>query len=46
MALGVTDRDWTIGDLIDAVVANQPIIPETTAPDRRKRFRAIEAGKQ
>ena len=45
MALGIADRVWTIGDLIDAALATQPITPETTAPDRRKRFRVIEGGK-
>jgi IS1 family transposase len=45
MALGITDRVWTIGDLIDAALATQPITPETTAPDRRKRFQVIEGGK-
>ena len=45
MALGIADRVWTIGDLLDAALATQPITPETTAPDRRKRFRVIEGGK-
>ena len=44
MALGIADRVWTMGDLIDAALATQPIKPETTAPDRRKRFRVIEGG--
>jgi len=46
MALGVADRVWTIGDLVDAALATQPITPTTTAPDRRKRFRVIEGGKE
>jgi len=46
MALGIADRVWTMGDLIDAALATQPIKPETTAPDRRKRFRVIEGGKE
>jgi len=46
MALGIADRVWTIGDLLDAALATQPITPETTAPDRRKRFRVIEGGKK
>ncbi len=46
MALGIADRAWTIGDLIDAALATQPITPETTAPDRRKRFRVIDGGRQ
>jgi IS1 family transposase len=44
-ALGVADRVWTIGDLLDAALATQPITPVTTAPDRRKRFRVVEGGK-
>jgi IS1 family transposase len=45
MALGISDHPWSIGELIDAAVATQPIAPETTAPDRRRRFRVIEGGK-
>lgn len=46
MALGIADRVWTIGDLIDAALATQPITP-TVSPgsDRRRRFRVIEGGK-
>ncbi len=46
MALGIADRVWTIGDLIEAALATQPITPETTAPDRRKKFRVIEGGRE
>jgi IS1 family transposase len=45
VSLGVTDHVWLIGELIDAALATQPITPETTAPDRRKRFQVIEGGK-
>lgn len=45
MALGITDHVWSIGELIDAALATQPIDPVVTAPDRRKRFRVIEGGK-
>ena len=45
VALGVANRVWTIGDLLDAALATQPITPVTTAPDRRKRFRVIEGGR-
>jgi hypothetical protein len=45
MALGVADRVWTVADLLEAALATQPIVPVTTAPDRRKRFRVIEGGK-
>jgi hypothetical protein len=44
-ALGVSDRAWTLGDLIDAALATQPITPVTTAPDRRKLFTVIKGGK-
>lgn len=46
MALGIADRVWTIGDLLDIALATQPITPETTAPDRRKRFTVIEGGRE
>ena len=46
MALGVADRVWTIGDLLDAALATQPITPETTAPYRRKRFKVIDGGRE
>jgi IS1 family transposase len=38
-ALKVTDHVWTIGELIDAALATQPIAPTVTASDRRRRFR-------
>lgn len=44
VALGIADRVWTIGDLVDAALATLPIGPTTTAPDRRRRFRVIEGG--
>src|SRR5882724_4245664 len=40
-ALGVVDRVWAIGDMIDAALATQPIMPVPTAPERRKGFRVI-----
>ena len=46
MALGIADRVWTIGDLLDAALATQPITPETTTPDRRKRFKVIDGGRE
>jgi len=46
MALGITDHVWSIGELLDAALATQPIAPETTAPDRRRRFRVIDGGKK
>jgi hypothetical protein len=44
MALGITDHMWSVGELLNAAMATQPIEPITTAPDRRKRFRVIEGG--
>ena len=43
MALGIVV--WSIGDLIDAALATQPIEPATTAPDRRRLFRVIQGDK-
>lgn len=45
MALGLTDRVWTVGDLLDAALATQPISPVISGPEQRKRFRVIEGGK-
>jgi hypothetical protein len=45
MALGITDRVWSIGELIDAALATLPVEPVTTAPDRRRRFQVIEGGR-
>ena len=45
-AIGVADRAWTIGNLIDAALATQPITPVATAPDRRKLFTVIKGGKE
>jgi hypothetical protein len=45
-AIGVADRTWTIGDLIDAALATQPINPVVTAPERRKLFTVIDGGKK
>ena len=45
MALGIADRAWTIGDLVDAALSAVPPLPAPTAPDRRRQFRVIEGGK-
>jgi hypothetical protein len=45
VALGIAERLWTIGDLLDAALATQPIDPVVTAPDRRRRFRVIDGGR-
>jgi IS1 family transposase len=44
-ALGITDRVWTISDLIEVALATQPITPVPIAPDRRKLFTVIKGGK-
>jgi IS1 family transposase len=44
-ALGIADRAWTIGALIDAALATQPITPVPSAPDRRRKFTVIDGGK-
>jgi hypothetical protein len=46
VALGIADCPWSIGDLIDAALAVAPPAPTETAPDRRRRFRVIEGGRQ
>ena len=45
VALGLADRVWSIGDLLDRALAVAPVDPTITAPDRRRRFRIIEGGK-
>jgi hypothetical protein len=46
MALGIADRVWTIGDLLDAALTAMPPLPTPTAPDRRRQFRVIEGGRK
>jgi len=46
MALGIAKHVWSIGDLLDAALAVAPPAPTETAPDRRRRFRVIEGGRQ
>src|SRR5436190_9450712 len=38
VALGVPDRVWMLGDLLDAALATQPINPVDTPAKRRSRF--------
>jgi hypothetical protein len=45
MALGIADRVWTIGDLLDAALTAVPPVPTPTAPERRRQYRVIEGGK-
>jgi IS1 family transposase len=44
--LGITDRAWSLGELIDAALATQPIDPVVTPPQRRRQFRVIEGGRK
>jgi IS1 family transposase len=46
VAQHVTDHVWSVGELLDAALATQPIDPLVTAPDRRRRFEVIEGGKE
>lgn len=45
MAIGIADRVWSIGELIDAALAVVPVEPKETPTERRKGFRVIEGGK-
>jgi hypothetical protein len=45
VAQKLTDHAWSIGELIDAALATQPIDPVVAAPDRRRAFRVIDGGK-
>jgi IS1 family transposase len=42
--LGITDRVWSLGDLIDAALAVATPDPTETAPERRRKFRVIKGG--
>lgn len=44
MALGIADKAWSLGQLIDAALAIATPDPTETAPERRKRFRVIQGG--
>ncbi len=44
VALGIADHIWSIGELLDAALTTQPSAPETTAPNRRQRFKVIKGG--
>lgn len=44
--LGITDHVWSLGELIDAALATQPIDPVVTAPQRRRQFKVIEGGRK
>lgn len=42
VALGVADRVWTLGDLLDAALATQHITPTETPAKRRSGFKVIQ----
>jgi IS1 family transposase len=42
--LGITDRVWSLGELIDAALALVPEGPRVTPPQRRRKFRVIDGG--
>jgi IS1 family transposase len=45
-ALGVADRAWSIGQLVDAALAVAPAMPTETPPDRRRKFTVIQGGRE
>jgi IS1 family transposase len=45
-ALGLTDHCWSIGELLDAALAVATPDSIETPPERRRRFRVIEGGKE
>src|SRR6202049_1201799 len=45
-AIGVADRAWTIGQLVDAALAVAPAMPTATPPDSQRKFTVIEGGKR
>jgi hypothetical protein len=42
MALGITDRAWSVADLIEAALKAAPTKPTPTPAQRRKAFRVIQ----
>lgn len=44
MVLGLADRPWSLGELIDAALAVATPDPTEIAPDRRRKFRVIDGG--
>lgn len=45
-AIGVADRTWSIGQLVDAALNIVPALPKETPPERRRAFKVIEGGKK
>jgi IS1 family transposase len=44
MALGIADKAWSLGQLIDAALAVATPDPTETAPERRRKFKVIQGG--
>ncbi len=44
MALGIADKAWSLGQLIDAALAVATPDPTETAPERRRKFTIIQGG--
>ena len=44
MALGIADKAWSLGQLIDAALAVATPDPTETAPERRRKFTVIQGG--
>jgi IS1 family transposase len=44
-ALGLTDKAWTIAQLVDATLNVAPALPKETPPERRRGFTVIQGGK-
>jgi IS1 family transposase len=44
-ALGVTEKAWSIAQLVDAALAVAPLLPTENPPDRRRKFTVIEGGR-
>jgi IS1 family transposase len=42
MALGITDRVWAVGNLIEAAIKAVPPVPTPTPTERRRAFRVIQ----
>jgi IS1 family transposase len=44
-ALGIADRAWSIGQLVESALAVAPALPTETPPDRRRKFVVVDGGK-
>jgi hypothetical protein len=44
-AIGLTDKTWSVGQLVDAALNVAPALPKETPPDRRRGFTVIDGGR-